>query len=67
VASGAQHWLRNTRRGRFCRNRYAPVKFLAQWIRCTPYFRNKRRDAVFAENEPVCNLPFVSLYLFLPQ
>jgi hypothetical protein len=67
VASGAQHWLRNTRRCCFCRNRLAPVKFLAQRIRCTPYFRNKRRDAVFVKNEPVCNLPFFSLYLFLPQ
>src|ERR1035438_9385472 len=39
----------------------------AVWLRCTPHFHNKRRDAVFAENEPDCSLPFVSLYSFPPQ
>src|ERR1017187_7952891 len=39
----------------------------AVWLRCTPHFHNKRRDAVFAENEPDCSLSFVSLYSLPPQ
>jgi hypothetical protein len=45
----------------------AAMLFLPQPKRGTPYFRNKRRDAVFAENEPDWNPPFVSLYSFPPQ